>query len=138
MGLVVIYLPQEHEKLSATSLWAEVRSWMKAQGLSWEKLRLTPDFFQGGEIDRQGMQGMLELVRKGQIDRVVYFEAPHAQLKNLDWLAFALTLQRYRIPLESFEGRTLPLESHLQNLTQGFDQLHHAAKTRSRKAQKSL
>ncbi len=136
MGLVVVYLPNEREKLSSPALWEQVRTWMKAAGLSWEKLRLTPDFFQANKAQRSDLQGMIEMVRLGQIDRVVYADIQAEQLANLDWLAFALTLKRYRIPLESFADGVLELDTHLQALTQGFDQLHK--KSRARNVQKSI
>lgn len=138
MGLVLVYLPYQRENLSEASLWEQLRAWMKAEGLSWEKLRLTPDFFQKGQVQRTELQATLELVRSGQITRVVYASLDQTQRQSLDWLAFALTLKRYHIPLESLEEGVIPLEAHLQKLTQGFDQLHLSSKTRSRKVQKSI
>jgi len=105
MAQTLCYLPAE--KIPDPAFWTTLRSWQKNQNLSAEKIRWTPDFLQAEGIDREQLAGALALLRSGQIQKVVYFEARARAAKDLDWLAFACSCVQLGIAVENAEGEPL-------------------------------
>ncbi len=118
MGLSVLYVPASES--AKAELWEKIRAWQKVSGLSWEKIRVTPDFYTPTGAQRDEMQGMLDMVRNGSIDRVLYSDLTESQTRDLDWLAFAFSLQRYRVSVEVIGNGSLDLAKKMQDLTAGI------------------
>jgi hypothetical protein len=122
VGQSVLYIPAYQE--TKPDVWEKIRMWQKDKGHAWERLRITPDFYLSPGIQRDEMQAMLDLVRNGLIDKVVYVSLSEKQTRDLDWLAFALSLQKYRIPVETLEDGVLDVSKKLHQLTSGFQSMH--------------
>ena len=136
MGLTVFYVPRT--KISSAAMWETLRSWQKTAHVAWERLRVTPDFYEAQSLKRDEMAAMLDLVRLKQVDRVVYGALEPGQAENLDWLAFVYSLKRNEVPVESLGGDIAQLERQLEALTQGFTQLDHKSKRQPAKLKPSL
>ncbi len=105
MAQTLCYIPSE--KIQDPALWTQLRTWQKAQGLSAEKIRWTPDFLHADQCQREELAGALGLLRGGDIQRVVYFEPRARAEKDLDWMAFACSCLQMGIPIEDSSGQTL-------------------------------
>ena len=122
MRSTVLYISQK--QISTPDTWDRIRRWQRESGTSWDKVRVTPDFYLAPGIQRDEMQGMLDMVRAGSVDRVLYAELAEEQTLDLDWLAFAFSLQKHHITLETLGEGTLDLAKKLQQLTTGFQAMH--------------
>jgi exonuclease VII small subunit len=69
---------------------------------------------------------------------VVYLACSETQRKNLDWLAFALSLQRNGLSVETMEEGILSLEQSLHALSQSFESLRSKASAPRRSAKSAL
>lgn len=105
MAQTLCYLPGE--KILDPTLWTNIRSWQKAQNLSAEKVRWTPDFLLPDSIQREELAGALALLRAGTIHKVVYIEPRERAAQDLDWLAFALSCLQLNIAVEDAQGQAL-------------------------------
>ncbi len=122
MGHTVLYIPV-HQQTEA-ELWEKIRIWQKDKSIAWERIRVTPDFYHSSGLQREEMQAMLDMVRQGLVDRVVYASLEDGRTRDLDWLAFALSLQKYNVVVESFQDGALDISKALQQLTSGFQSMH--------------
>lgn len=105
MAQTLCYLPAE--KITDPALWTTLRSWQKNQNLSADKIRWTPDFLAAEGIQREELAAALNLLRSGQIQKVVYFEARTRAAKDLDWLAFACSCVQLGVAVEDVNGQAL-------------------------------
>ncbi len=136
MGLTVFYVPRT--KLNSAALWDLLRTWQKTSHIAWEKIRVTPDFYEAQSLKRDEMGAMLDMVRLKQVDRVVYSALETGQADNLDWLAFVYSLRRNEVPIESLDGGMIQLEKRLEALTQSFTQLDNKGQKQAAKLKQSL
>jgi DNA invertase Pin-like site-specific DNA recombinase len=136
MPAIVVYLPRR--ETHKPELWLRLREWQKTENLSWERLRLTPDFWHEDQVERDELQGMLDLVRFGQVERLVYLSCSEKQRKNLDWMAFALSIHRYGLSVETVEEGILALDQSLHALSQSFESLRQQVAAPRKSAKSAL
>ncbi len=107
MSKVLLFLPEGI--IGDQECWQNIRGWMKAQNLTWDKVRCTPASIYESSVKQTGVKAALALLRQGSFEKVVFAKLPDNYETNLDWLMFAISCQTQNVKLETLEGElTLP------------------------------
>lgn len=107
LSKVLLFLPETI--IADTECWQNIRNWMKAQSLTWDKVRCTPASIYESSVKQAEVKAALNLLRQGTFEKVVFARLPTNYETNLDWLMFAISCQTQNVKLETLEGElTLP------------------------------
>ncbi|RZA20573.1 MAG: hypothetical protein EOP10_17900 [Proteobacteria bacterium] len=118
MSKVLLFLPETI--LADPECWQNIRSWMKTQGLTWDKVRCTPASIYESSVKQVEMKAALNLLRQGTFEKVVFAKLPENYETNLDWLMFAISCQTQNVLLETLEGE-LSLPASAQKLAAHYN-----------------
>jgi hypothetical protein len=117
---VLLFLPETI--LADQERWQSIRNWMKAQGLTWDKVRCTPASIYESSVKQVEVKAALNLLRQGSFEKLVFAKLPENYETNLDWLMFAISCQGQNVVLETLEGE-LSLPPSAQKLAAHYNSM---------------
>lgn len=120
MSKVLLFIPETI--LADQESWQSIRTWMKAQNLSWDKVRCTPASIYESSVKQAEVKAALNLLRQGTFEKVVFAKLPENYETNLDWLMFAISCQTQNVKLETLEGE-LSLPASAQKLAMHYNSM---------------